>query len=108
MLTIELHRRACCLFEQLWDGSPIRHLGIHTDRLWDSSPGRQLTLFDSTDYEKLERLDGAVDQIRRRYGSDAVRRASFLQKGLRLDHMAGGLPGEKKPADEGNLRRKQE
>lgn len=107
-ITIELHRRACCLFEQLWDGSPIRHLGIHTERLWDSSPGRQLTLFDFTDYGKLERLDGAVDQIRRRYGSDAVRRASFLQKGLRLDHMAGGLPGEKKPADEGNFRRKQE
>ena len=40
---------------------------------------RQLSLFDDTDYEKLEKLDRAMDSIRERFGPDAVRRASFLK-----------------------------
>ena len=30
-ITIEIHRCACQLFDQLWDGTAIRHLGIHTE-----------------------------------------------------------------------------
>lgn len=39
-----------------------------------------MSLFDDTDYEKLERLDRAMDSIREKFGTEAVRRASFLQK----------------------------
>ena len=41
---------------------------------------RQLNLFDHTDYEKLEKLDKAIDDIRKRFGGDAVCRASFVEK----------------------------
>ena len=40
--------------------------------------GRQMKLFDDTDYEKLERLDKAMDSIRNRFGSNAVMRASAM------------------------------
>ena len=60
-ITEELHRHACSLFLKLWDGLPIRHLGIHTGRIQDENAMRQMELFDTRDYGKLERLDRAVD-----------------------------------------------
>lgn len=96
-ITIEIHRCACQLFDQLRDGTPIRHLGIHTSRMKDKLDMRQLDMFDSTDYEKLERADAAVDQIRRRYGNDSLMRAAFL--GSKIDHMSGGISREKRSVD---------
>ena len=100
-ITIEIHRCACQLFDQLWDGTPIRHLGIHTSRIRDGMDMRQMDLFDSTDYEKLEYMDAAVDRIRMRYGKDSMMRAVFV--GSRIDHMSGGISREKRTVDYGKL-----
>ena len=96
-ITIEIHKYACQLFEQLWDGTAIRHLGIHTSRLKDNIDMRKLDMFDTTDYEKLEMMDATVDTIRRRYGNDAVKRAAFV--GNKIDHMSGGISREKRSVD---------
>lgn len=96
-ITIEIHRCACQLFDQLWDGTAIRHLGIHTSRVKDGFNMRQLDMFDTTDYEKLEKMDAAVDRIRGRYGIDSVKRAAFV--GSPIDHMSGGISREKRTVD---------
>lgn len=96
-ITKEIHRYASILFEQLWDGTPIRHLGIHTSRIRDGVNARQMDLFDDTDYEKLEHLDQTVDCIRSRYGIDAVKRACFADSPI--DHMSGGISREKRSVD---------
>ena len=96
-ITAEIYRYACRLFDSLWDGTPIRHLGIHTSRIRDGCNMRQMDMFDETDYEKLEKLDGTVDQIRRRYGIDSVKRAVFV--GSPIDHMGGGISREKRTVD---------
>lgn len=96
-ITAEIHRRACQLFDSLWDGTPIRHLGIHTSRVRDHVDMRQLDMFEERDYEKLERLDDTVDRIRLRYGKDSVKRAAFL--GSAIDHMSGGVSREKRTVD---------
>lgn len=96
-ITIEIHRCACQLFDSLWDGSPIRHLGIHTSRIKDGMNMRQIDMFDTTDYEKLEKMDATIDRIRKRYGNDAVKRAVFT--GSRIDHMSGGISREKRTVD---------
>lgn len=96
-ITWEIYQRACRLFEEMWDGRPIRHLGIHTSRVRDRIDLRQIDLFDAANYEKLSRADLAVDDIRVRYGNDAVKRAVFL--GSRVDHMAGGISKEKRQVD---------
>lgn len=96
-ITIEIHRCACQLFDELWDGTAIRHLGIHTSRLRDKMDMRQLDMFDTTDYEKLEQMDGTIDRIRKRYGKDSVKRAAFI--GSQIDHMSGGISREKRSVD---------
>ena len=96
-ITIEIHRCACQLFDELWDGTAIRHLGIHTSRVKDGINIRQLDMFDTTDYEKLEKMDATVDRIRRRYGIDSVKRAAFV--GSPIDHMSGGISREKRTVD---------
>ena len=102
-ITEEIYRYACILFEQLWDHkTPIRHLGLHTGRVRDGATTRQMNLFDRTDYAKLARMNRAVDQIRKKYGIDAVKRAVFLgeqENGGRIDHLEGGISREKRSVD---------
>lgn len=89
-ITNEIYQAACSLFEELWDGRPIRLLGIQTSHTREDE-ARQLSLFENNDYEKWEQMDQAVDKIRQKFGSDAVRRASFLKedsinKGFSIRH----------------------
>lgn len=95
-ITTEIWQVACRAFDEAWDGTAIRHLGIHTMKV-SSEQNRQLGLFDQVDYEKLERLDRAIDGIRQKFGNDAVMRASFLKS--RIDHMSGGISREKRSVD---------
>lgn len=94
-ITKEIYEASGRLFDELWDGTPIRHLGVSTSRVSRSESGRQISLFDSTDYEKLEKLDRAVDSIRERFGADAIQRASFLRQDA-IDHISGGVSREKR------------
>ncbi len=78
-ITAEIHTAACRLFDEMWDGTPIRLLGIQTGRVTRGESNRQMSLFDRTDYEKLEKLDRAIDSIRQKFGNDAVCRAAFME-----------------------------
>lgn len=96
-ITREIHREASVLFDQLWNGQPIRHLGIHTGRILSYDGLRQRTLFEPFDYEKEEQLDRTIDKIRKRYSRDSVKRAAFLK--VPVDHMSGGISREKRRVD---------
>ena len=101
-VTNEIYQYACELFDQLWDGAPIRHLGIHTSRLQDGLDLRQMDLWAEEDqYDKLRGMDRAIDQIRDKHGMDAVKRAVFLAG--RVDHMSGGISREKRTVDYSKL-----
>lgn len=78
-ITVEIHRAACQLFDELWDGTPIRLLSVQTSRLTEGESMRQLSLFDDGSYEKNERLDAAVDAIREKFGDTAIKRAVFME-----------------------------
>ena len=79
-ITQEIYQMVCQLFDEKWDGTPIRLLGVSTTKVSKEDKGRQLSLFDDTDYEKLEKLDKAMDAIRSRFGNGAVVRASSMGK----------------------------
>lgn len=93
-VTEELYREAVRLFDELWDGkTPLRQLGVSTGKIVKDG-GRQYNLFDMDRYDRLEKVDRAVDAIRRKYGEDAVMRACFLK--APVNHMNGGLHRERR------------
>lgn len=75
-----IYQNACSLFDELWDSTPIRLLGVRTSRLTDADEPVQLSLFDYTTpvSEKQQKLDAALDSIRQRFGKEAVKRGSLL------------------------------
>ena len=75
--TEQLYSAARKLFYELWDGSPIRLLGVSTGHVTDDACF-QYDLFDTGRREKLSKLNAAVDEIRTKYGSSALKRACFL------------------------------
>jgi DNA polymerase IV len=62
----------------------IRLLGVSVSGFEQSRQSQGL-LFDQAEQQKLQQLDGVVDQIRDRFGGAAVRRAS----GIRGDDLGG-------------------
>ena len=104
--TTLIYETACHLFNELWNQTPIRLLGIRTSKLCDHSEPVQLSLFDMIPPEpvkehsmvqttssivsagntiiplsrkqKQEKLDKALDKIKNKYGKDAVIRGSLL------------------------------
>ena len=78
--TSEIYGTACRLFDESWKGEPIRQLGVSVSDFF----GRdrvQLSLFDSQNAEKNQKLDQAVDRIRLRYGDNAIVRGIFANSG---------------------------
>jgi len=76
----ELYQKACILFDELWDGSPIRLLAIQTSKVVPKETERQMNLFSFETDEKKERLDQAIDKIRNRFGDAAIQRASLVKQ----------------------------
>ena len=78
-----LYDNACILFDELWNGEPIRLLGIRTSKLVEETAPEQLSIFDiqmeKPKDEKHRKLDKALDEIRKRFGEDAVKRGIFLK-----------------------------
>ncbi len=80
-----IYATACQLFDELWNGEPIRLLGVRSSKLCDISEPSQLSLFDlptvqqsSHSSDKQVALDKTLDSIRKRYGDSAIMRGSFL------------------------------
>lgn len=81
-----IHNAAMELFRELWNGEPIRLLGIRSSKLSEEGEPQQLSIFDIQPQQKKrklptrkqERLDKALDQIRKRYGESSVVRGSSL------------------------------
>ena len=89
-----IYENACELFRELWTGEPIRLLGIRTSKLVDDDAPEQMSIFDfqneltSADkgkpiknvtekYERHAKLDKTMDEIRKKFGNDAIKRGSI-------------------------------
>ena len=75
-----IYQIACHLFDNLWNQTPIRLLGIRATKLMPEDTPIQLTIFDmeKPKNEKQRKLENAMDTIKKRYGENAVMRGSFL------------------------------
>ena len=112
-----IYRTACQLFDDLWNGSPIRLLGIRSSKLAAESGPAQISLFDlpesgafspentasknsaaSPSKEKLAALDKTLDSIRQKYGKNAVVRGSFLSRPPEVQPVPSTAPASSLPA----------
>ncbi|MCI8940376.1 MAG: DNA polymerase IV [Dorea sp.] len=97
----DLYREAASLYRELWDGRPVRLLGIRSSKLVGENEPEQLSIFDipaaqegrqeksqagkqteerfaAPDTERQKKLNRALDEIRKKYGENAVKRGRFL------------------------------
>lgn len=97
----DLYREAASLYRELWDGRPVRLLGIRSSKLVGENEPKQLSIFDipavqegrqeksqsgkqteerfaAPDTERQKKLNRALDEIRKKYGENAVKRGRFL------------------------------
>ena len=82
-----IYKAACELFRELSNREPILLLGIRTSKLQDESAPVQMSIFDfqtkqeeqSVKNKKHQKLDKALDVIRKKYGEDAVKKGTLLK-----------------------------
>jgi DNA polymerase IV len=71
----EIYRSAVSLFNQVWPpGKPVRLIGVGVTNL--DTAYRQLGLWDVQESEQSQRWQRTLDDLRERFGSEAIRRGS--------------------------------
>ncbi len=101
-VTGEIHRVSMVLLRELWNERvPIRLLGLALADI-DRGDAEQLTLFPDEEHEaRLERdkrLDRAMDEIRSKFGSGTIKRASVVSK-VGAKHSAAADVASKNESD---------
>lgn len=68
----DLYREACLLFDEFWNGEPIRLLGVRTTKLIDVDQPQQLDIFSFMEQkeknDKREAADAAMETLKARFG----------------------------------------
>ena len=86
----DIYMAAMQLFRELWNGEPIRLLGIRSSKLVEESEPQQLSIFDipvKSEEEirrekKIARLDPALDKVRKKYGKEIVQKGQTSAGGV--------------------------
>ncbi len=91
----EIYRQAKELYLKHWgDGKPVRLLGVAAQSLTDKSESViQLDLFDYEKQPKKEKLTEIMDQLRDKFGEDALMTAGMLEEDGTKRMKAGRTPG---------------
>ncbi|MDF2882302.1 MAG: polymerase [Clostridiaceae bacterium] len=80
--TMKIAEEAYKLFDELWQGQSLRHVGVQVSQLC-TNEFYQVTLFDEKSMDKNRTIDKTIDSIRLRFGSKSIYRCTFLQSGLK-------------------------
>lgn len=86
--TNDIYKVARELFDELWDGTPLRHIGVRVSEFCEND-FVQLHLFNHSDVEKNARLDRAIDALRMRFEPKSIVRGSFINSGIK--GLTGGV-----------------
>ena len=87
-ITDEIYTNARKLFQESWKGQPLRLIGVSLTGLTDDS-FEQLSFFeDTSEKERRQKLDAALDSIRIKFGNDKVTRASLMNSNARIGRKA--------------------
>ena len=78
-VTNEIYQNVRKLFQESWEGQPLRLIGVALTGLTEDS-FEQMSLFeDPKKREQQKKLDEAMDNIRKKFGNDKISRASTMK-----------------------------
>jgi len=83
--TKEIYQAGCSLLEQNWNGfHSVRLIGMSLSGFHEDGSSGQLSLFDQREDnvkdDKNERIDQAMDKIRKKHGSEIITFAALVKK----------------------------
>lgn len=79
-----IYEEAVELFQELWNGQPVRLLGIRTSKLVREDEPEQMSLFDAEFQEdsmkraKKKKINEALEKVRGKYGNDIVKQGCLF------------------------------
>ena len=79
---------ACEIFDELWNGDAVRHLGISFSNLKEENI-QQLSFLKNHEEDKMKRMDRVIDLIREDFGDESLIRATFLNSPVKA--FSGGI-----------------
>ena len=93
-VTLELRDMGMRLLSQAWtDRTPLRSMGLCALELVPTGAPEQLDILcDYVNLEKQKKIDAAVDGIRKKYGAEAIQRASVFGNSVALGKQICTLP----------------
>ena len=87
-VTNEIYQNVRQLFQESWSGQPLRLIGVALTGLTEDD-FIQMSLFeDPKKREQQKKLDEALDNIRKKFGNDKIRRASTMNVSGRIARKA--------------------
>jgi DNA polymerase-4 len=72
-----IYKTSSALFDENWDGRPLRLIGVSVSGLVASGNAEQPSLFDTD--ERRRKMIEAVDSLRDRFGDAALVRAGAIK-----------------------------
>lgn len=72
-----LYDTACQLFDELWNGEPIRLLGVRTSKLTMEAEPVQMSLFDLPKTQKEIRAEHAMEELKKKLGDGVVKKGFY-------------------------------
>lgn len=92
-ISCEVYHTAQALFYRYWDGLPIRKVAVTLSMLVHDNE-YQLTLFGNR--ERIRQLERVTDQLKNKYGSTTILRASSLLEGAQAKERSVKIGGHSK------------
>lgn len=82
-ITHEIYQISTELLKEMWDGKPIRLVGIRLDQLTEEV-NHQVSLFEDLEVRKKEnQLEQVVDSIKEKFGVSAIGKASLIDNKIK-------------------------
>jgi len=82
--TSNIYEYACMLFDHAWKGEPVRQLGISLSELCKND-NYQISIYEKLNisYEKNQKADFIVDEIRDKFGETSIYRGTFANTNIK-------------------------
>ncbi len=92
--TSEIYKFAVKCFDEAWNKSyPIRKIGVRTTRITNERI-RQYDMIEGDLFDRLSAVDHVIDDIRLKYGENAIMRARFANS--HIGFMNGGVDKDRR------------